>query len=98
MSGALQYMSERGTFGGGSVPDVYLVNLSLDVRRLPNDLELHFGVRNLLNSKYWDPVSVANGVDRLEQDGRCFFVRLSWTPQSELKTNPPSKTRPAPRD
>jgi len=98
MSGALQYMSERGTFGGGLVPDVYLVNLSFDVRRLPSDLELQFGVRNLMNGKYWDPVSVANGVDRLEQDGRCFFVRLSWTPQSEMKTNPPSKTRPAPRD
>ena len=93
MSSALQYMSERGAFGGDSVPDVYLVNLSFDVRRLPNDLELQFGVRNLLNSKYWDPVSVANGVDRLEQDGRCFFARLSWAPQAEQKSKSSPRNR-----
>jgi len=93
-SGALQYESDRGAFGGGSVPDVYLVNVSFDLRRLPNDLEMQFGVRNLLNRRYWDPVNVAEGMDRLEQDGRCFFVRLSWVPQSEQKSKSSSGIRP----
>jgi iron complex outermembrane receptor protein len=93
MSGALQYMSERRAFGVGSVPDVYLVNVSFDVRRLPNDLELQFGVRNLLNRRYWDPVNVSEGMDRLEQDGRCFFVRLSWSPKPEAKSKSASGMR-----
>jgi hypothetical protein len=34
------------------------------------------GVRNLLNRAYDDPVAVA--VDRMRQDSRSAFLKLSW--------------------
>lgn len=90
-SGALQYLSERKTFGGEAVPAVYLVNFTLASRRLPKGLETEVGIRNVLNRRYWDPVGTGQVMDRVEQDGRCFFVRLSWGPQSEKK---PERAQP----
>jgi outer membrane receptor for ferrienterochelin and colicins len=78
-SGALQYLSDRKTVLGAHLPPVYLVNLTMASRKLPNDLELQFGVRNLLDRRYADPVSLSYG-DSLEQDGRSVFVRLAWAP------------------
>ncbi len=80
-SASLQYLSERRTFLTGSVPAVYLVNASLVSRRLPKDVEVEFGIHNLLNRKYWDPVGVAQG-NKQEQDGCSVFVRLAWGPRS----------------
>jgi outer membrane receptor protein involved in Fe transport len=84
-SGALQYLSDRGTFTGGSVPPVYLVNFTLASRPLPGGLEMQLGIRNLLNRHYWDPAGTGQVMDRVEQDGRCFFARISWGPQAEKK-------------
>jgi iron complex outermembrane receptor protein len=81
VSGGFQYMSERTTLAGYSVPAVYLVNLTAASRRLGNGLELQFGLRNLFNYRYWDPAGVQQEMDRIQQDGRSFFVRLSWAPE-----------------
>jgi outer membrane receptor for ferrienterochelin and colicins len=81
-SAALQYMSDRQTLAGDHVPAVYLVNLTVASRRLPGGLEIQAGVRNLLNYRYWDPAGIVQSVDKLQQDGRGFFVRLCWTPES----------------
>jgi outer membrane receptor for ferrienterochelin and colicins len=84
-SGALQYLSDRRTFTGASVPAVYLVNFSLANRPMLGGLEMQLGIRNLLNRRYWDPVGTGQVMDRVEQDGRCFFARISWGPPSEKK-------------
>ena len=84
-SGALQYLSDRQTFTGSSVPAEYLVNLTLTPRRLPDGVEAQFGIRNLLNREYWDPAGVGQSSDRIEQDGRSFFVRVSWGLEAEAK-------------
>ncbi len=81
VSGGLQYLSERTTLAGASVPAVYLVNLTAASRRLPGDLELQLGIRNLFNHRYWDPAGPVQRMDSIEQDGRSFYVRLSWEPQ-----------------
>jgi len=88
-SGALQYLSDRETFAGGSVPPVYLVNFSLASRPMPGGLEMQVGIRNLLDRRYWDPVGTGQVMDRVEQDGRSFFLRLSWGPSSEKKADRP---------
>ena len=84
-SGALQYLSQRATFTGGSVPAVYLINLAVASRPLPGGFEVQFGMRNALNRKYWDPVGTGQAMDRVEQDGRCFFLRLTWGSRQEQK-------------
>ena len=84
-SAALQYLSDRSTLTGDSVPRVYLINFSLASRELPGGLEMQFGMRNLLNRRYWDPVGTGQVMDRVEQDGRCFFLRISWGPPPESR-------------
>lgn len=84
-SAALQYMSERRTFAGDDVPPVYLVNVALASRRLTRGVDLQFGIRNLLNRRSWDPVGTNQGVDVVEQQGRCFFGRVTWGPEREQR-------------
>ncbi len=92
LSGGLQYLSERTTLAGEQVPPVYLVNLTAMSRRLPGDVELQFGIRNLFNYRYGDPAGTVQAMDRIEQDGRSFFLKLSWAPQSKLDEAPRTGT------
>ncbi len=84
-SGDLQYVSERGTLTGSSLPPVYLVNFSLTNRSPARGVELQFGIRNALNRQYWDAAAPGQPSDRIEQDGRSFFVRVSWGMDAEKK-------------
>jgi len=81
LSGGLQYLSERLTLTGGSVPPVYLVNFTAVARRLPGDMELQVGLRNAFNYRYWDPAGRVQEMASIEQDGRSCFVRVTWAPQ-----------------
>jgi len=80
LSGGLQYLSERRTLTGNQVPAAYLVNLTAN-RRLTRDVELQLGARNLFNYRYLDPAGTVQAMEALQQDGRCVFVKLVWTPQ-----------------
>jgi iron complex outermembrane receptor protein len=81
LSGGLQYLSERLTLAGASVPPVYLVNFTAVGRHLPGDMDLTLGIRNLFNYRYWDPAGSVQEMESIQQDGRSFFVRLTWAPQ-----------------
>lgn len=95
-SAALQYLSARNTIAGDSVGAVYLVNLTLASRGLlPAGFELQVGIRNLLNWHYSDPAEALQMIDTVPQDGRNFFVRISWARSPELKE--PGSRRPAAR-
>jgi len=96
LSGGLQYLSERRTLGGDAVPPVYLVNFTAASRKLPGGWEAEAGIHNLFNRRYWDPASAGQPMDRIEQDGRSFFVRITWSPQSKQKPRAASRTRLAP--
>ena len=94
LSGAFQYLSDRATLGGNTVPPVYLVNLGLASRSwLPGGLEVQMGIRNLFNRRYWDPVGPGNPMDTVQQDGRSFFVRFSWAPETETHAKVPHRAR-----
>lgn len=80
-SGGLQYLSERLTLGGATVPPVYLVNFTATARRLPGDMELTFGLRNAFNYRYWDPAGAVQEMESVQQDGRSCFMRLTWAPE-----------------
>jgi outer membrane receptor for ferrienterochelin and colicins len=81
VSGGLQYLSERLTLTGGSVRPVYLVNFTAAGRRLPGDMELQVGIRNLFNYRYWDPAGRVQEMASIQQDGRSCFVRVTWAPE-----------------
>src|SRR5262249_8107661 len=86
-SGEFQYLSERATFAGGSVPPAYLINLTVASRPLPGGIEMQLGIRNLLNRRYWDPAGIGQVMDRVEQDGRCFFLTVAWGSRFEKITD-----------
>ena len=87
LSGGFQYLSERATLAGNFVPPVYLVNLALASRSwMPGGVEIQAGIHNLFNRRYWDPVGPAEQMDIVQQDGRSFFVRLSWGSQFDRQT------------
>jgi outer membrane receptor for ferrienterochelin and colicins len=97
-SGGLQYLSERFTLGGGTVPAVYLVNFTAAARRLPGNMELMFGLRNAFNYRYWDPAGTVQEMESVQQDGRSCFMRLTWAPERTVDDargrgapNPPGK-------
>jgi outer membrane cobalamin receptor len=77
ISSTAQYLASRLTRAGESVEPVILVNLTATCRDvLHRHFDVQFGLRNLLNRAYDDPVAVA--VDRMRQNGRSAFLKLSW--------------------
>lgn len=98
ISGGLQYLSTRTTLAGGAVPPVYLVNLTAAGHRLPGDMELEIGIRNLFNYSYWDPAGRVQETDRIMEDGRSFFVRVSWEPERKTDTAPAARRGRTPRN
>ncbi len=53
-----------------------LVNLHLSSTRLGPGVSVTFGVRNLLNQRYRQPVGIDNWAPDVEQDGRSLSVKL----------------------
>ena len=93
LSGGFQYLSERATLGGSSVPPVYLVNLAVASRSwLPGGMEFQAGIHNLFNRRYWDPGGSGEPMDSIQQDGRSFFVRVLWAAPRErpARSGPPA--------
>jgi iron complex outermembrane receptor protein len=76
MSAATQYLSARDTVSDTAVRPVLLEDITFGTRGLHPNFDLRFGVRNLLNWHYDDPVYVA--IDQMRQDGRSLFIKLIW--------------------
>ncbi|HKW98789.1 MAG TPA: TonB-dependent receptor [Bryobacteraceae bacterium] len=75
---AVQYLSSRYTMTDAVVPSYWLADLTFTTNRLHPDFDLQFGVRNLFNRAYYDPVGVGLPEDRILEDGRALFVKLIW--------------------
>jgi len=73
---AMQYLSPRGTVADAVAPSVWLTDVTLTTRALHPDFDIQFGVRNLFNRAYFDPVGAGAVEDMLRQDGRSVFVKL----------------------
>jgi iron complex outermembrane receptor protein len=87
LSGGLQYLSERLTLNGSNISPVYLANFTA-AGRLPGDMELAFGIRNVFNYRYWDPAGRVQEMESIQQDGRSCFVRVTWAPERKADTAP----------
>ena len=75
---ALQYLGTREVMGSGLVPSYWLADVTLTTMRIRPDFDVQFGVRNLFNRSYYDPVSAGLFQDVIQQDGRSMFVKLIW--------------------
>jgi len=73
---AMQYLSQRRTFAGDIVPTVWLTDVTFTTRKLHPDFDFQFGVRNLLNRVYYDPVGADLPEQMVQQDGRSVFLKL----------------------
>lgn len=74
-----QYTSKRKTLDGDYADDFFVTNLTLFSRNLRKGLELSGSVYNLLNKKYDDPGSLEHAQDLIEQDGRTFRIKISYS-------------------
>jgi outer membrane receptor for ferrienterochelin and colicins len=75
---ATQYLSARRTISNAEVPAFWLADLTLTTHAFRPDFDIQFGVRNLFNRTYYDPVGVGLIQDRLLEDGRSIFLKLVW--------------------
>ena len=73
---AIQYLSSREAMGPGLVPSYWLADFTLTTMRLHPDFDVQFGVRNLFNRTYYDPVSSGLFQDLIQQDGRSIFLKF----------------------
>ena len=72
----VQYLSSRDAMGAGLVPSYWLADATLTTVHLHPDFDVQFGMRNLLNRTYYDPVSSGLFQDVIQQNGRSIFLKL----------------------
>jgi len=72
LSGGFLYTSARKTLAGATLDPVYLADVTL-TRKMPGNFDFRFGVRNLTNVRYSDPIGLRDGIDALPQAGRTLF-------------------------
>jgi iron complex outermembrane receptor protein len=78
VSGAVRYVGSRFSAYADAMPAVTLADLTVTARRVNPRLDLQFGVRNLLNRQYSDPLSPEHTPQFLPGAGRNVYVRLIW--------------------
>ncbi len=71
-------MGRRQTLAGATLPWACLSDFTLSSQRLPANLEMQAGVRDLAGVKYAGPVALAAGYDMMPQPGRSMFLTLTW--------------------
>lgn len=94
LAAAFQYLGKRQTLAGETMPRALLTDLVLSTNRLTWALDLQFGVRNLFNRRYFDPVALTPIVDEMPGPGRTVFLSLVWrVPESWLPLPSAKKRR-----
>jgi iron complex outermembrane receptor protein len=78
---SMNSLSSRDTLAAAPLPSVTRLDATLTSLRLNRAFDVQVGLRNALNRKYWDPTAINSQVDRIQQDGRTFFVKLIWRHQ-----------------
>lgn len=76
VSSGMQYYSSRRTMAGAWVGPVYLADATITSKRLLPGFDFQFGLRNIFNRAYNDPIALNPVVDSMQQPGRTFFVEL----------------------
>jgi iron complex outermembrane receptor protein len=73
-----QYISNRLTTSG-SVGGYWIANLTLLATRLAPNLEMSASLYNLFDRRYADPVGPEVVMPAIQQDGRTFRLKLTYT-------------------
>jgi outer membrane receptor for ferrienterochelin and colicins len=76
LSASMQYLSSRLTTARDRLRPVFLTDVTATTNQLDDRFELQFGIRNLLDRVYYDPVALA--IDSMGGDRRSVFVKLVW--------------------
>ena len=76
-SAVTQYLGPRRTLADNRIEPVWQSDITV-TSRITRTLDLLFGVRNLFDHRYYDPVAINPVVDVMRQNGRTAFVKLSW--------------------
>jgi iron complex outermembrane receptor protein len=77
-SAGVQCMGSRLTLSRARLEPACLADITGTTWRLHPNYGLQFGIRNLADRTYYDPVALVSTVDRIRQDGRAVFVKLIW--------------------
>jgi len=78
LASGMQYMGSRQTLGRATLPPLFLCDITASSKRLPENLELQAGVRDLWGVKYSDPIALYAPYDTMQQPARSVFVTLTW--------------------
>jgi outer membrane receptor for ferrienterochelin and colicins len=70
------YLGHRLTGYGEQLAPVALFDFTASTNRLHPSYDVVFGLRNLFNRRYEDPIDLLQG--RMPANGRHFFVKLVW--------------------
>ncbi|MGJ5815996.1 TonB-dependent receptor plug domain-containing protein [Paludibaculum fermentans] len=76
--GAVRYMGTRLAADGSRLPGATVADLTLTTTRLFRQMNVQFGIRNLMNKAYQDPLSPEHATLSLPAAGRSVFVRFLW--------------------
>ncbi len=71
-------MGTRQSLAGDTLPSLCVSDFTISSQRLPANLEMQAGIRDLAGVKYADPVALAAGYDTMPQPGRSAFLTLTW--------------------
>jgi iron complex outermembrane receptor protein len=77
VGGAMRYISSRITAFDEVTPAATLFDLTANAKG-PSRMELQFGIRNLFNEHYADPLSTEHLPAVLPRAGRTAYVKLTW--------------------
>jgi len=75
----VQYTSKRKSLAGNYTEDFFVTNVTVFTQKLLKGLEISGSVYNLFDKKYRDPGSGEHRQDVIEQDGRSFRCKLTYT-------------------
>jgi outer membrane receptor protein involved in Fe transport len=78
LAGGVRYLGPRMTAYGDSLNGVALADVTLTATRINPHFDLQFGVRNLFNTSYADPLSTEHATRLMPGAGRSLYVRMVW--------------------
>jgi hypothetical protein len=79
IGGALRHISARLTPYGVIAPAAVVIDVTATARLPGGPMAFQFGVRNLLNKQYADPLSTEHLSALFPRAGRSLYVKLTWT-------------------
>ncbi|NUO09939.1 MAG: TonB-dependent receptor [Candidatus Brocadia sp.] len=74
-----QYTSRRKTISDNFADSFFITNATLYGRNIWKTLEVSGSVYNLLDKRYDHPASEEHLVDTIQQDGRIFRIKLTYS-------------------